>query len=263
MTKIVHRQILVIGDNHKEIVKKYSGDTQVEPYVYKTLKDAAEDKKQLLELVKAILMNYRLPRNYEYYKNFYHDLLEMSDEDFFNELVENYDIDENGNAISTKNPNRYYQYERCYQNRLEKHGEEADFSDPFPLLNGKTAYSARYNEIDWKKIHKNEEQMHLASRVWEMVMEESDPEDEFEEKLYGRWKNRRSYFADNFKNKEEYVNHATSLWYYGVATEDSYTEVDWSIRDMDWVTGFYDRFISKCEKENPLITIYEVRMLDY
>lgn len=33
MSKITYRTILVIGDNHQEIAKKYSSDTKVAPYI--------------------------------------------------------------------------------------------------------------------------------------------------------------------------------------------------------------------------------------
>jgi len=71
--------------------------------------------------------------------------------------------------------------------------------------------------------------------------------------------NRTEYFAQ-FKNKEQYVKHSTSFFTYGVATQKWYREVDHTISDMDWVSGFYDRFIKNLEGD-PLLSIYEVRSL--
>ena len=165
------------------------------------------------------------------------------------------------NEESGENKNVFYKYERCQQHRLEVTGEEGDFSDPFILTDGTISYSAHYNDIDWSKIHKNPERVRVHQRMWEMVMEGSAPNNGWEKGLFNRLKNRRSYFVDNFNSKEEYVNHSTSLWYWGVATEEKYEEVNEDIA-KEWVSNFFDRFIAPLEKTNPLITIYETHSLD-
>ena len=164
------------------------------------------------------------------------------------------------------NPNAYYQYERCQQHRLEVTGEEGDFSDPFPLKDGMSiSYSAHYDEIDWDKIHRNPQQINLSKRVWELVMENDEPRDFNERKMKKRFSERTSYFTDNFNSKEEYVNYSSNLWYWGIATEEKYVEVDYEKddkdTDMDWCVNFFDRYIKPLEKTNPLITIYEVHAL--
>ena len=103
MTKITYRTILVIGDNHADIARKYSADLE-------------------------------------------------------------------------GNENAYYKYERCQQHRLDVTGEEGDFSDPFPLKNGGKAYSARFNDIDWEQIHRNPKKMELNARVWELVVNDDEPQ---------------------------------------------------------------------------------------
>lgn len=189
MAKITYRTIIVIGENHKEIARKYSADLE-------------------------------------------------------------------------GNKNAYYQYERCQQHRLDVTGEEGDFSDPFPLKDGGIAYSARYNDIDWEKIHRNPRQIELAKRAWELVVDDFPPENMEEEILKKRMSQRISYFKDNFNSKKEYVLYYSSLWYYGVATEEKYEEVDENGFVMDWCVSFFDKYLKGLEKENPLITIYETRSLD-
>lgn len=190
MSKITYRTILVIGDDHEKIARKYSADLE-------------------------------------------------------------------------GNENAYYKYERCQQHRLEVTGEEGDFSDPFPLKNGEKSYSAHFNDIDWEKIHRNPRQLELSKRAWELVVEDSEPTNEQETLLKSRMLQRKSYFTDNFSTKEEYMDYYSSLWYYGVATEEKYEEVD-TINSsiLEWCINFFDKFLKGLEKTNPLITIYETHSLD-
>lgn len=161
------------------------------------------------------------------------------------------------------NENAFYKYERCQQHRLEVTGEEGDFSDPFPLKNGGKAYSARFNDIDWEKIHRNPKQMELSKRAWELVIEDSNPTNAEEVVLKKRMMHRTAYFLDNFGTKEVYMQYYSSLWYYGVATEEKYEEVDtWNSSILEWCINFYDRFLKGLEETNPLITIYETHSLD-
>lgn len=191
MENITYRVILVVGDNHEEIVKKYSGDT-------------------------------------------------------------------------VDNEKAFYKYERCQQHRLEVTGEEGDFSDPFPLKDGAISYSAHYNDIDWDKIHLNPYSIELSGRVWELIIENDEPHNDKEKEIKDRLSKRTSYFTDNFKSKEEYVQYYSSLWYYGIAQENSYNEVNTDDDDLviNWCVNFFDRFIKPLESENPLLTIYEVHSLD-
>lgn len=265
MDKIVYRQILVVGDNHEEIVKKYSADTKVKPYLKMRFDDAGKERKSYVNFLKNLITDKRaiIPyHQYEVYKDMYHTFLKMDDFDFFRSMTEGciYD-EETGDAYTEENPNAYYQYERCHQHRLEVTGEEGDFSSPFPLKDGGTSYSARFNDIDWKKIHRNKTQVKLAKRVWELVVEYDSPKNEEEENLLKFYVKRLKYFS-HFKNKDEYVKHCTSLWYYGIATEDFYKEVDWSVSDKDWVANFYKKYVAVLEKTNPLITIYETKCID-
>ena len=120
----------------------------------------------------------------------------------------------------------------------------------------------KFNDIDWEKIHRNPERIKLNTRVWELVVEDDDPMDEREEDLKEKMIERIAYFTNNFNTKEEYINHSSSLWYWGVATEKKYEEVNYKISDMDWCVNFFDTYLKGLEKTNPLITIYETHCLD-
>ena len=166
-------------------------------------------------------------------------------------------------ADTEGNENAYYKYERCQQHRLEVTGEEGDFSDPFPLKNGGKAYSARFNDIDWEKIHRNPRQMELSKRAWELVIDDSKPTNAEEVALKKRMMHRTAYFLDNFGTKEVYMQYYSSLWYYGIATEEKYEEVDTQNSSiLEWCINFFDKFLKGLEETNPLITIYETHSLD-
>lgn len=265
MAKITYRTILVIGDNHEEIVKKYSADTKVR-HIKMKFNDAEKERKNHIKLLETLLTDKRIvltERQYDFYKEMYLSFKNMDAFEYFRTVTEGCEYDEStGDAITEENPNAYYKYERCQQHRLEVTGDEGDFSDPFPLKDGTKSYSAHFNEIDWEQIHHNPQKMKLNERVWELVVNDDEPHNEQEENIKNRMYERISYFENNFKTKEEFLNHSSSLWFWGVATDKKYEEVNYKVSDMDWVINFYDTYIKKLSKTNPLITIYEVHSLD-
>lgn len=265
MAKITYRTILVIGDNPDEIVKKYSADTKLPKHVKVKFSDANKKRLEQLRFMEKLFENkfiYLTEEQYDYYKEMYLRFKKMDDVEFFKELTNGCEYDpETGDALTEENENAFYKYERCQQHRLEVTGEEGDFSDPFPLKNGGKSYSAHFDDIDWKKIHKNAAKVELNKRVWELVVEDDKPRNNDEEVIKNRMVNRYGYFG-NFKTKEEFVEHSTSLWYWGVATDKWYKEVNYKVSDYNWITRFYNRFIRDLKKTNPLITIYEVHSLD-
>ena len=266
MAKITYRTILVIGDNHEEIVKKYSADTKVKKYVKLKLADAEKEHKKYVKLLETILTDKRIPvsdSQYDIYKEMYLLFNAMDDFEYFRAITDGCEYDEKtGDALTDENPNAFYKYERCQQHRLDVTGDEGDFSDPFPLKDGTKAYSAHFNDIDWEQIHRNPKKMELNAKVGELVVNDDEPQNEEEKNIKKRLYQRIAYFENNFKSKEEFVNHSSSLWYWGVATDQKYEEVNYKISDMDWCVNFYDKYLRTLTKTNPLITIYEVHSLD-
>lgn len=262
--KTTFRTILVIGDNHEEIAKKYSNDTKVEKYVKMRLSEADDERLEHMNLIELILTDKRLhftENVRERYKEEYLHLKGLNALDYFKEMTVGCEFDNEDCAWTDKNPNAHYQYELCHQHRLEVTGEEGDFSDPFPLKNGEKSYSAHFNEIDWDKLHNNKDKINMCKRVWELAVEDAEPEDEYEEELKEIMGHREKYFQ-LFNSRDEFVKHSSSLWYWGVATEEKYVEVDYTISDYDWVVNFFDTFIKPLAKTNPLITVYQVKALD-
>ena len=257
-----NRIIIVIGDKHEDIVKKYSNDTKVYHLLLKK-SEAEVARLEHMKLIDLLLTDKRVhltPSQREEYKDEYLHLKSLNAQEYFNENTKDCSIDENGDAYTYKNPNAYYQYERCQQHRLEVTGEEGDFSTPFPLKDGTLSYSARFNDIDWAQIHHNPYKISISKRVWELVVDDKKPQNTHEQELKDLMSERKKYF-ENFKTCDEFVNHSTSLWFWGIASENNYIEIDHTISDYDWISNFYDRFIEPLRETNNLITIYEVKGL--
>lgn len=263
MAKSVMKTVLVISyenEDPHEIAIKYSADMTVDPYVVMRRDEAGRKKKEFEELLENVIKSKELPlseKSREYYKDLLYTVKEMTDEDYFLERTRDYEYDEEGNAISTTNPNAHYKYPRCFQFRLDMTGEEAEFSNPFHLKDSTLAYQAHVSEIDWER--ENGYNRRLYENAWDICVNGKEPLTEEEKLIKEKMANRTEYFAQ-FKDREQYVKHSTAFFTYGVATEEWYKEVDYSISDMDWVSGFYDRFIKNLEGD-PLLSIYEVRSL--
>lgn len=264
MARSVFRTVLVIGDNHEEIIKKYSLDTSVEPYVRYKRDDASKLQKQHLKFLESILTNPNFTmteRQKEMYKNLYLDYKDMDEFEYYLQITDGCKYDEtNGDALSTINPYAHYRSEKCYQERFNASNgtDEAPFSNPFKLKDGSKAYVAYFNDIDWDKNHMYGTDIY--KRAWELCVEDDMPKTEQEEQIKNNMSNRLDYFM-NFNDCDEYIRHSCSFWTYGVATEDKYEEVTFKISDKEWVANFYKKYIKNI-KGNPLLAIYEVRSLN-
>lgn len=263
MSKSVMKIILVISyenENPDEIAAKYAAETKVAKHVFLTKKDCILQKQQLETLLLNMLQNKNLQltsHEQEQFKDRYWQLKNMSVDDYFLERTINCESIDDEQAYTTKNDSGYYLYPKCYQFKLDTNGEEADFSTPFKLKDGSKAYRAYYNDIDWSLMHNHGTSLYQAA--WELCVEDREPLSEQEEDIKNRLSNRLTYFLQ-FKDKDEYVTHNTSFFTHGVATNEWYKEVNYAISDIDWVASYFDTYI-KPIKNNPLLSIYEVRSL--
>lgn len=262
MARSLFRTVLVIGKNHEEIIKKYSLDTKVERYLKMKFDDAEKLRLKHLEFIEKVLTNKQVvltDTQKEIYKNLYLDIKEMDSFEYFQKMTEGcYYDEETGDAYSTENPNAHYQYERCPQHRLEVKNEESDFSNPFILNDGTISYVAKVGEINWKRMHLYNTKLYEAA--WELCVEDREPLNGEEKKIKDNMKNRLGYF-DNFDSKDSYVKHSCSFWMYGVAMEDKYEELDYTISDKQWVSNFYEKYIRNLDK-NETLSIYEVKRIE-
>lgn len=252
----VFHTILLAGNNPKEIADRYSLSTVAEKHLKMKRKDAGKMLKNHKKIIEGILSNktLKLPESHvDYFKNLYLNLNEIDEFDYFLEQTKGcvYD-EETGDAYTNENPEAKY--------KTYKIGENLHFAEPFILKNGNESYSAMKKDIDWSKMHMNDLKCKLCRRVWELIVEDKEPNDAKEVEIVKNWNARKQYFL-NFVNCDEYVRHTCSFWHYGFATEKSFNEINFTISDKVWVSEYYKNFIEPLP-EDTLLTIIEARSLD-
>ena len=261
MVKCPFRTLLVVGDNHEELVKKYSEETVCEKHLKYRFSDAAKLRKNKLDLIKAIMDNkeIKMPDSYyQTYKQMYQDTIELDDIDFYYDITYGCEYDpETNDAYTTENTDAKFAQAFCYDKSFKNTGEEAPMSNPFILKDGSKAYSAHFDEIDWSKMHMNNTKVYESA--WEVCVDKRKPKTDIEKQIFENMGNREVYFA-NFKDKQEYVTHSCAFWTYGYLDNNGYVELDYKTDDKVWVKNFYKNFIEPI-KNNPLLTLYEMRSL--
>lgn len=248
MSERNHFNVVVVGENHAELMKKYDGSAKVEPYVVYKFSEAKNYHENKLKILKGLTERLREENmtddvNYTYLMQEYEYCQGIDDTEFYLDLTEDMTLDEEtGDALSCDNPDGKYASAQIAKN----------FAVPLILKDGSECFSARKRDIDWSKVHlANKEPYEIA---WDTVMEGKGPTTEDEKTIYENMKNRTSYFK-SFGTRENYVNSCTAFWGYAFVDNDGWTEVS-EDATADWTIKFYNRFI-KPLPENALITIYE------
>lgn len=260
---------MVVGENHDELIKRYDLDTKVEPYVKMKKSEATTSKNTHLKFIDSLLKSDKIvltDKQREIYKNIYLDIKEMDVAEYFEDMTHGCTYDEEtGDAISTINPNAYYQHATNPQKRLDASGEEHDFCNPFILLpeegeeEGEViSYIAKKSEIDWERMHLWNTTIY--ERAWDLCVNNEEPQNEQEEIIKKNMEQRIDYF-DNFDNKEDYVSHSCSFWCYGYLDKNGYKELDHTISDREWVKTYYKKFVEPI-KDDETISLYVVRAID-
>lgn len=237
--------VMVIGNNHRELMEKYSLDLEVDSYVrYEYLK-ADKYLANSIKALASVLDNADKigidSDTKEHLERRIKILKKMTPFEYYRELTNGMYYDENGNALSTENPEGHWKTARIGRN----------FSLPLKLKNGEESYSAKMEDVDWYAMNESTE---LYSAAWQMVVDGREPRNDTEERIYESMKDKISYFS-NFKNEEDYVTYSTSYWNYAVVDKNGW--VDMADKDeKEWIKTFYDKFIKSIDP-NEIITIYE------
>ncbi len=238
---------MVVGDNHKELMDKYSLDLEVESYVkYEYLK-ADKYLANAIKSLEGVLANADKigiePSTAEILSLRLKALSKLTPFEYYRGLTENMYYDENGNALSTENLDGHWKTAHIGRN----------FAVPLKLKDGSESYSARMDDIDWFAMN---EPTALYEAAWEMVVDGREPNTEQEERVYESMKDKLTYFS-NFKDKEDYVNYNTRYWNYAFVDKNGWTDVDnYGGDEKEWINTFFERFIKNLNP-NDLITIYE------
>lgn len=240
-----HFVCIVAGDNPDELMKDYDKNKKVEPYIVYKYEDAGKLRKSYIDSYKIHLKNAKEEFEIDYIKDTIDELENMSDDDFFYEISDGLEIDENnGNAISSYNKEGKWSYYKLGK----------ILSLPFLTKDGKEVFQARKCEIDWDKIHLNGGEIY--SRAWEMVIDGSEPKDEYEKQIYENMKDKTSYFQ-KFETKENYIISNTAFWGYAFLSEiTGWQDASDAEDQFVWMKTFYDLFIKNL-KDDTLLTIFE------
>lgn len=240
-------ETIVAGENPQELMKGYDSKIKVDPYILYKKKDADSIKAKYVHEYSLVLDSDALSENdRERAEEIIHNTLKTPSEAFFDGFTEDFDHDADGNAISTINPKGKWAF---YQNGKL-------FSVPFTTIDGREVYQARKGDVDWKRMHLYGQEVY--ERAWEMVMEGSKPENDYEKTIFENMKNRTAYFS-NFADKKTYVTYSTAFWGYAFLSEENgWTELEEGVEPFDWVSTFYEKFI-KPLPDDTLLTIFECK----
>ena len=237
---------MVVGDDPAAILEKYSIDKKVEPYVKFKFLQAEKYKETAIKVYEKVLEENSValitPEVKTIFEEGLKNLRMMSTFEYYRKLTDGMYYDENGDALSDKNPNGKWKTAHIGRN----------FSLPLLLKNGEEVYSAKCSDVDWKKMHLNNQDLYRTT--WEMVMEGREPVSEEEKMIYESMKDKQVYFS-KFADKESYVNYSTAYWNFAYVDENGWFDMN-STKGQNWINEFYERFITKIGDDKK-ITIYE------
>lgn len=220
-----HYKIGVIVDNPEDyevddILAPYSENLAVEPYIGNT-------KEQLIEYAKCVnthLEEWNL----------------LSDEERYKKYIETYEItvDEDGNEITTYNPNSKYDYYTIYDD------------EPLSVLKSKV------KTISSKEIKK-------YKKIWDWFNSDEEDTDDDDIMDYTFW--RKSYYLDRYKDFETFLrveHYFDSGMPYAIVDKNSwyaFGEVGWfgcDDTDRDTINKYIDfvyDYLEKKENNNKYI----------
>lgn len=243
-----HFVAIVAGNEPEVLMSPYDKNIKTEPRVVYKYEDAERLKNHYIQVYEAIVKSEAIPDGEfkEDAKDKLAIIKSQSPADFFIDLTEDYTHDpETGDALTNENP----------QGKWATYRLGKLFSIPFVLNDGSETFQARKGDINWSLMHLHGGEIY--ARAWEMVMEGSKPENEYEEQIYDNMKNRTVYFQ-KYGSKENYVLGNTAFWGYAFVSKNGWVELEDDMDQFEWVGQFYDRFIEPLP-DDTLLTIYECR----
>ncbi len=241
-----HFVAIVAGDNPEVLMSPFDKNIETETRVVYKYKAAELLRKQYISVYEAIISSDNVPEGpfKEDAKDKLAIIKSQTPQEFFLDLTEDYTHDaETGDAITNENEDgRWSSY------RLGKL-----FSVPFVLKGGTETFQAKKGDIDWSVMHLHGGEIY--ARAWEMVMEGSEPQNDYEKQIYKNMNARTAYF-EKFGTKENYVLGNTAFWGYAFVSKNGWLELEDDMDQFVWVRNFYDTFIEPLP-DDTLLTIYE------
>ena len=239
-----HFNLIVAGKNHAELVKPYDLNIETEPYLVHRFKDAETLRKMNLAYLEDLKKSDN-PKLVQYAEERINEINGMSLIDYYEDLTYDCELDEKGDAYSTKNPKG--KYLSAIVAKM--------YAEPMILKDGTTSMSALKKDIDWDATQNY--RRHEYETAWDTVMGIRAPANEEEEEIYKNMKPHKDYLY-GFGTKENYVRSCTSFWGFAfLSKKTGWVQMDdEQCEQFEWVKNFYDRFIKKLP-DNTLLTKYE------
>jgi len=240
--------LMVVGDNPDDIVKKYDASLEVEPYVKFRYKDIKKYRAKAIKMGQEMVDNAKRLGLTDFMKDYFKEkvssLKNMTDFEYYTYFCEGCSFNEDGDAVSTENPNGKWASCRVGRNLCL----------PLKLKNGSEALTANAGDVDWSKMHMEQVSINTYTAAWQLFHKEREPKTDVERQIFENVKNQKKYF-EGFRSQEDYVNYCCSYWCYAYADENGWLDAD-GHKNYEWITGFYDRFVKKLNPGDK-ITIYE------
>ena len=238
--------LMVVGDNPDEMVKKYDSNLEVEPYIKYHYKDAGKLKKKSIKVIENMIENADKAGLSEivvdYLKDRIKALKSISDFEYYTTISSELTYNENGDALSTENPDGKYSSCRVGKN----------LCIPLVLKDGSEVFSAKASDVDWDNMHMVK--CDIYKLAWRLFHGEIEPSNEQEQQIYDNIKDQKKYF-DGFDCENDYVNYNCSYWNYAYLDENGWVDGS-DYKNYEWITSFYEKFVTKLNPDD-IITIYE------
>ena len=242
---------MVVGEDPKSILEKYHVDKKVEPYVKYKFLQAEKYRDTAIKVSQKLLNDATLAMISPQMKQAIEDNVKrlklLSPFEYYQQLTDGMFYDENGNALSDKNPDGKWVTAHIGRN----------FSLPLITNDGRETYAARAKDVAWDKMHLVNKPVYEAA--WELVVEDRDPETPEEEKIKESMGDKQAYFA-KFRDKEHYATYSSAYWNFAYVDENGWFDMS-DTDDLTWVEQFYDRFVKKL-KPDDYVSIYECTIND-
>ena len=246
---------MCVGDDPMGIMSRYDRNRKVEEHVKYMFKDAGRYRDAAIRTLGKMLENRdKFPSKgddyFEIMKLRLENLKRMSDLDYYLEMTEGMNYDENNNALTDEN-------EEGRWNKCRILDVKDDLYYPLELKGGVASYSAKNSDIDWEMTHMPEYRVKTYARAWELVINGDKPENEEDAKLFGIMSDKKDYLL-GFGTEEKYVKYCTACWYTAFVDENGWHDVKTDSKGSyeDWILNFYYRFIKNLSPDEK-VTILE------
>lgn len=242
--------VLVIGDNPTEKMKKFDKNMKVEPYIKFRYLEAEKMQKTTIKMMSEFIKGQEKTKLSDgvvsYLKERMKAIASMTPFDYYRTITAYMHYDENGNALSTDNPNGKW----AFYNQTP-----TDFAMPFTLKDGKTSFQAKKGDINWNVMHLYN--MELYTITWDLIHGDREPQNDQEKNILANAKGMEGYY-NRFRDGDELATYSCSYWNYAVTDGEKWEDLDDHPDTMAWVKGFYNKFIKKLP-DDTLLTIYECK----